>query len=593
MRAVYAVAAAAFLGRLALFAGLELYADEAYYWTWSLRPAFGYFDHPPMVAYLAWLGGWLPGELGLRVPFALCGALVVVFAAYAARALTDRPQAPLAAALLAATMPMLTLGGALALPDAPLEAAFAAATWLLLRARGRAWLLVGVAAGVALLSKYSAGLFAVSVLLAALFEPALRAELRTRWPWLGAVVATLIFAPCLAWNAAHGFVSLGFQLSHAVGGRRGGAFPEFLGAVIAGVGPVVLATAAVFLARTPTGPARRLLAVSAVPLAVTGAIALGSRVHANWPVLVYPGLCAAAGAFAATLTARSARMVVGASVVLGIGLAVVYGVELRVPRLFRPNASPIEQFHGWREALPAVRRAMGEPVPFVAPSNYQVAAQLAYYGGFRRFGPTFSRRSQFDVWNDAPAAGERVAMVGLRPPKPHVTEKIFGGAAAPAARVDAYFAGARLRTIWIITAAAGPSSPSPRVALGHRVIPDPTDEHSCQAGERPLRAALEQIGGDADVRHCADAAHAHERGETAQPGPALQAPIAIGEDVVQREVADHRRGGGDRLGRHEARVERLQRRGQGRHVDQHPEAPDDRIREEPHRHPASHQLVGE
>src|SRR5262245_26213898 len=153
MRAVYAVAAAAFVGRLALFAGLDLYADEAYYWTWSLRPAFGYFDHPPMVAYLAWLGALLPGEVGVRAPFALCGALVVVFAAYMARALSDRPRAPLAAALLAATVPMLTLGGALALPDAPLEAAFAAATWLLLTARGRTWLLVGLAAGLALLSK--------------------------------------------------------------------------------------------------------------------------------------------------------------------------------------------------------------------------------------------------------------------------------------------------------------------------------------------------------------------------------------------------------------------------------------------------------
>jgi 4-amino-4-deoxy-L-arabinose transferase-like glycosyltransferase len=83
MRAVYVVAAAAFVGRLALFAGLDLYADEAYYWTSSLRPAFGYLDHPPMVAYLAWLGSFLPGgELGLRVPFAVCGALAIVLAAH-------------------------------------------------------------------------------------------------------------------------------------------------------------------------------------------------------------------------------------------------------------------------------------------------------------------------------------------------------------------------------------------------------------------------------------------------------------------------------------------------------------------------------
>ena len=449
MGGVYAVAAAAFLGRLALFAGLELYADEAYYWTWSLRPAFGYFDHPPMVAYLAWLGSLLPGEAGLRTPFALCGALVVVFAAHTARALSDRPRAPLAAALLAATAPMLMLGGALALPDAPLEAAFAAATWLVLIARGRAWLLIGLAAGLALLSKYSAGLLALSVLAAAPLDSALRAELRTRWPWLGALLAALIFAPCLAWNVAHDFISIRFQFAHALAGRSAGAIPDFLGGVLLGVGPIVLVTAALFLARSRSGPARRLLAVTAVPLVITGAIALGGQVHANWPALVYPGLCAAAGAFAATLGTKVARIVVGASVALGVALAIGYAVEVRVPRLLRPSSSPIERFHGWRDVVAEVRQAVGEPTPFVAPSNYQVAAELAYYGGFRRFGPTFARRSQFNIWNDVPAAGERVVMVGLKPPGPDATEKILGRPAAPPAKVESYFAGARIRTLWI------------------------------------------------------------------------------------------------------------------------------------------------
>ena len=449
MWGVYVVAAAAFLGRLALFAGVELYADEAYYWTWSLRPAFGYFDHPPMVAYLAWLGGFLPGEMGLRAPFALCGALVVVFAAYTARALSDRPRAPLAAAILAATAPMLTLGGALALPDAPLEAAFAAATWLALTARGRGWLLLGLVGGLALLSKYSAGLLALSVLVAAPFDSTLKAQLRTRWPWLGALVAALVFAPCLAWNVAHDFISIRFQFAHTFAGRSAGATTAFFAGVIVGAGPIVLATAAAFLARARTGPARRLAAVTAVPLVVTGAVALGSQVHANWPALVYPGLCAAAGAFAAALGARAARVVVGVSVALGLVLAIGYAVELRVPRLLRPSSSSIERFHGWRRAVAEARRVMGEPPPFVAPSNYQVAAELAYYGNLRRFGPTFARRSQFNIWNDAPAAGERVVVVGLQPPRPDVVETILARPAAPPAKIESYFAGARIRTLWI------------------------------------------------------------------------------------------------------------------------------------------------
>jgi hypothetical protein len=96
-----------------------------------------------------------------------------------------------------------------------------------------------------------------------------------------------------------------------------------------------------------------------------------------------------------------------------------------------------------------VRQAVGEPAPFVAPSNYQVAAELAYYGGFRRFGATFARRSQFNIWNDVPAANERVVVVSLQPAGSGTLERMLGGPAAPPARIDAYFAGTPIRTLWI------------------------------------------------------------------------------------------------------------------------------------------------
>ena len=45
-----------------------LFEDEAYYYIWSKNLAFGYFDHPPMVALWAYIGQLLAdGELGLRL----------------------------------------------------------------------------------------------------------------------------------------------------------------------------------------------------------------------------------------------------------------------------------------------------------------------------------------------------------------------------------------------------------------------------------------------------------------------------------------------------------------------------------------------
>ncbi len=265
------MAAAAALLRALAFGGLELYSDESYYWLWSQRPALGYYDHPPMVAWLIWLSRQLvPGELGVRLLFLVCGGLAVAFAGLVAREISDDPRAPLWAALLAATAPLLTITGALALPDAPVEAAYAAATWLLARARGRRWAWAGVAVGLALLSKFTAALLAPALLLLVLWDVELRRELRSRWPWLGAAVAAGLFAPCLAWNATHDWVAIRFQLWH--GFRGGGSllgFLQYLGALPAGAGPVPLVLGVAALARARSSAERRVAAATLLPLAIT------------------------------------------------------------------------------------------------------------------------------------------------------------------------------------------------------------------------------------------------------------------------------------------------------------------------------------
>src|SRR5262245_24032905 len=222
MPRLLAIAAAAIVARMLLYLGLDLYADEAYYWLWSTRLAAGYYDHPPLVAWLAKASAVLPGELGVRALFLVCGGLSVVFAGLTARELTpERPErAAVLAALLAASTPMLTILGALALPDAPLIAAYAGATWLVARAAGPIWIGAGVAWGLAMLGKLSAAVLGPALLLAVPFDRSLRAQLRTRWPYLGLLAATLVFLPCLAWNASHEFVSFTTQLGHGLSSAR-------------------------------------------------------------------------------------------------------------------------------------------------------------------------------------------------------------------------------------------------------------------------------------------------------------------------------------------------------------------------------------
>ena len=47
--------------------------DEAFYWAYSHFPAFGYFEHPPLIALFTGAGYWLfKSELGHQIYFAAC-----------------------------------------------------------------------------------------------------------------------------------------------------------------------------------------------------------------------------------------------------------------------------------------------------------------------------------------------------------------------------------------------------------------------------------------------------------------------------------------------------------------------------------------
>ena len=111
--------------------------------------------------------------------------------------------------------------GTWVLPDGPLDCALLGAALCLVRALEHGtlawWLGAGVCAGLALLSKYSAGLTMSGAGLYLLSSRMHRHWLATPKPWLAALVALLMFAPVLAWNATHGWASFAFQGGRAEG----------------------------------------------------------------------------------------------------------------------------------------------------------------------------------------------------------------------------------------------------------------------------------------------------------------------------------------------------------------------------------------
>lgn len=93
--------------------------DEAYYWMWSRHLAWGYFDHPPMIALWIYLGSHvLPGELGVRLVAVLLNSFSLFFFYKILNPLTRR-QFILFTLLTLSTI-VWQVFGFIATPDAPL-----------------------------------------------------------------------------------------------------------------------------------------------------------------------------------------------------------------------------------------------------------------------------------------------------------------------------------------------------------------------------------------------------------------------------------------------------------------------------------------
>jgi dolichol-phosphate mannosyltransferase len=202
---------------LAYLKVLPLTPEEAYYWNYAIRPALGYLDHPPMVAWLIAAAERLlgHGEASVRIASVACGVAVVVFVYGLSRPLVDRPSALVAAALAAVLPYPFFATGVMMTPDAPLAAAWAASLYFLHRAlvgdEGRAWIGVGVALGLGLLSKYTIVTLGPAVLLFCLLDPQARRWLLKPQPYLAALITAALFTPVIYWNYANDWASFSFQ----------------------------------------------------------------------------------------------------------------------------------------------------------------------------------------------------------------------------------------------------------------------------------------------------------------------------------------------------------------------------------------------
>lgn len=207
--------------RLLIAAFTELGNDEVYYINYALYPDLSHFDHPPMIGWfiqLFSLNLLSESEGFIRLGAVVAGTINTWLIYLIGKKLRDETTGWYAALLYTASFYSFVIAGIFIMPDAPQSLFWLCSVYLMIdiskagpdaRKGQKAMLLLGVSAGLAMLSKYtSVFLFTGAGLYFLLFER----KWFLKWQVYTAVLISIVlFIPVIVWNLQYDFISFTFH----------------------------------------------------------------------------------------------------------------------------------------------------------------------------------------------------------------------------------------------------------------------------------------------------------------------------------------------------------------------------------------------
>jgi hypothetical protein len=377
---------------------VELLNDEAYYTLFAERLDWGYFDHPPMVAI--WIAaGWnfIDGELGVRLLTIFSTTAVLGILWRLSRAYSQNGVLFLS---LCFSVSLVHIWGFLIVPDTPMI--FFSALFLLLYKNYTAkdnWLiasLLGACISALLYSKYHGILLVFFTVLSNL------SLLKRLSFWWIVVLSVALFYPHIAWQIAHDYPTLRYQLSERANETYTYLFVlNYLGstwAVLSLLASPILLYAA-FKAPIETVFERALKWNFIGILIFFGAMSFRGRVEAHWvaiaalPVLIlsYKFITAQSSIF---YTKKIYYLLVP-NIVLLLLARIVLATNV-IPN-FTHQKTEFHYWKAWAKAIDSV--AQGRPVAFI--NSYQNAAKYHFYTKNTAISQNevSYRRNMFEIWD--------------------------------------------------------------------------------------------------------------------------------------------------------------------------------------------------
>jgi 4-amino-4-deoxy-L-arabinose transferase-like glycosyltransferase len=423
--------AAAFVAvELAVSGRYGFMQDELYFIEAGRHLAFGYVDQPPLAPLLTRAVTSVLGvsPTAVRIIPALAGGAVVVIAARCAALFGASRFGRVLAALVTACAPVIFVSVHVD-NTTPFDLLFWSAVVLcaataLLRERPRWWLGAGVAAGLGLENDNLMLLLLGGLAVGLLVSPQ-RQVLRTRWPWLGAAIAFVIWAPNLIWQAANGWPELAMAAALRHENNSAGDYAAGLPSQLLSIGLLVTPIAIAGFVRLWRTPELRFIAVAATLMVVYVLAWIPGKGY--YTDGLAPAVLAAGCAAAEGWVTRGHRPRVRSALLIAaplVGLLILPDVLPIVPvtavhslPASAQQSSDLGDTIGWPQLTRAVAAQdaaltrAGHPPTAVFTGYYGEAAALGVLGGPYHLPPVLSGHNAYWMWGPGKASDATVLVV--------------------------------------------------------------------------------------------------------------------------------------------------------------------------------------
>lgn len=443
-----------FLWRFLFSLHMNLLPDECSYWTWSRFLDWSYFDNSGMTAYLIRISTEIFGKstpFSVRFPFLILSGLTTYFLYRTSQLLFRDSYRALLVATLFNLAPIALLGGSLAMHDNALMFFWTLALWaaahFLRNSVGKWFFVMGLAAGLAIQSKYTGILILPCLLSFFLWSRQHRPWLLRPEPWIGVGIAVACTLPILWWNFLHEWASLGHILFIGSGAtswtrRLSDGFGYHIAQFLL-ISPLwyvtLLATygSVAIRAARDSKPEEKLLLCFSLPLLLFGVQSFWGHVEANWGVMGYLALSIlAVEAISRANREKQPRILhrftpsyFRWALVLALGLSVCVVLHAWIgllPACIEANIAKedriIWETRGW-DGLGIHVGALRKSDDVVAGDSYQLCALLEFNipgQPLVRYLAPWNRPTQFDVRDPSfdSLKGTNILFVSPRPLQP-------------------------------------------------------------------------------------------------------------------------------------------------------------------------------